>query len=183
MLIASAGAVRPGRFEELSDETFREIMEVNYFGVLNVLRAALPGMRARRRGRVCVVGSGAGLIGLHGYSAYAPSKFALRGLVEALRAECRPDGVTVSICHPPDTDTPQLAAETPLKTPELAAISASARVRSADAVADAMLRGMARGRSEIVVGAELWALARFGGLARPLIDRWFDRIADRARRR
>ncbi len=179
-LIASAGAVVPGRFEDLPDAAFRELMEVNYFGVLNMLRAVLPRMRARGAGRVCIVGSGAALIGLPGYAAYAPTKHALRGLAETLRAECRPDGVLVSICHPPDTDTPQLAAETPLKPPELAAISAKAGVWSADRVARAMLRGLDRGKAEIFVGAELAALGRFGGVARPLLHRWLDRIADRA---
>ncbi|SET80535.1 SDR family NAD(P)-dependent oxidoreductase [Oceanicella actignis] len=181
-LILSAGATLPGRFEALPPEAFRALMEVNYFGALNLLRPALAGMRARRRGAAGLVGSGAGLVGVPGYAAYGPTKFALRGLAETLRAECAPFGVGVTICHPPDTDTPQLAAERPLKPPELAALSGAARVRSAEEVARALLRGMARGRAEVFVGAELAALGRLGDALRPALRLWTARAARRARR-
>ena len=111
LLIAAAGVARPGYFAELARDVFEEAMRVNYFGTLDVIRAAVPEMRARRRGRIVLVSSGAGLVGIFGYTAYAPSKFALRGLAEALRAELRADGVGVSIVYPPDTDTPQFAEE------------------------------------------------------------------------
>ena len=176
-VIACAGAALPGRFEELPDAAFRALMEVNYFGVLNTLRALLPLMRARGGGRALVVGSGAALIGLPGYSAYAPSKFAVRGLAESLRAEYRPQGVQISICHPPDVDTPQLAAERPLRPPENAAIAAAAKVWSAEAVAAHVLRRFDRGAADIYPGWEMTALGRGASLLKPLLDRRFDRIA------
>jgi 3-dehydrosphinganine reductase len=180
-VIACAGAARPGRFEDLTDNDFRGLMEVNYFGVLNTLRPILPLMRARGRGRALIVGSGAALLGLHGYSAYAPSKFAVRGLAEALRAEYRPHGVQISICHPPDVDTPQLAAEAPLRPPENAAIAAAARVWSADVLAAHVLRRFDRGRADIYPGWEMTALGRGASLLKPLLDRRFDRLAAGAR--
>jgi 3-dehydrosphinganine reductase len=183
LVVASAGAVRAGRFEALDPEAHRALMELNHFGVLETLRATLPGMRVRGRGRALILGSAAGLAGLPGYSAYAPSKFALRGLAEALRAECRPDGVLVAIAHPPDVETPQLAAERAERPPELAALAGAGGVTSADAAARAILRGLARDRAEIPVGAGIWALSRLMPAVRPLFEAWVDAAAARARRR
>ena len=63
-------------------------------------------MRAAGSGQLVLVASAAALIGLYGYSSYAPSKFAVRGLAEALRSELAPEGIGVSVVYPPDTDTP-----------------------------------------------------------------------------
>lgn len=182
LVVASAGAVRAGRFEDLGADAHRMLMEINYLGVVETLRAVLPAMRARGRGRALILGSAAGLAGLPGYSAYAPTKFALRGLAEALRAECRPDGVLVAIAHPPDVETPQLVAERAERPPETAALAGAARVMSAPAVAGTLLRGLERGRAEIPVGAGVWALQRLVPAVRPLFDLWIDAAARRARR-
>ncbi len=64
--------------------------------------------------------------GIFGMSSYSASKFALRGLAEALRMECKPFGITVSLAFPPDTDTPMLAAENLVKPLETKAISGDA---------------------------------------------------------
>lgn len=106
ILITSAGLARPGHFLELSDEVFRQMMEVDYFGTLYALRAVAPGMVERGYGSVVAVSSAAGLLGIFGYSAYAPAKFAVRGLMESLRAELVPRGVHVGVVFPPDVDTP-----------------------------------------------------------------------------
>lgn len=182
LVVACAGAVRAGAFAELPPETHRELMETNYFGALNLLRPALAPMRARGAGRALIVGSAAGLAGFWGYSAYSPTKFALRGLGEALRAECRPDGVSVSIAHPPDTETPQLAAERAERPPQLAAIAGAAPPLSAEAVAAALLRGVRRGRGDVPVGLAAWALLRLAPAARPAVDAWFAWTAARAGR-
>ena len=79
MLVANAGEAHPGLFESMSDDIFREQMELNYFGTLNAIRAVLPSMIERRRGHLVLVSSTAGIIGVYGYSAYAPTKFAVRG--------------------------------------------------------------------------------------------------------
>ena len=55
------------------------------------------------------------LVPTFGYSAYAPSKYALRGLSDVLRLELKRYDVHVSVVYPPDTDTPQLAGEAPYK--------------------------------------------------------------------
>lgn len=63
------------------------MMEVNYLGSVYPTRAVITTMKERRMGRIMFVSSQAGQIGLFGYTAYSPSKFALRGLAEALQME------------------------------------------------------------------------------------------------
>ena len=77
--ICSAGQARPGYFQELDADLFRTMMDVNYFGTVNVARAVVPAMIERRAGSFVGVSSAAGLVGVFGYTAYAPTKFAVRG--------------------------------------------------------------------------------------------------------
>ncbi|HEY5789315.1 MAG TPA: SDR family oxidoreductase [Gammaproteobacteria bacterium] len=180
-VILSAGLALPQYFERLEQDDFRRLMQVNYFGTLHVIRAALPAMRERKRGHLVLVSSGAGLVGLYGYAAYSPTKFAVRGLAEVLRAELRADGIGVSVVFPPDTDTPQLAAEERTKPAETRAIAGAAKVWSADAVARVTLRGVERGRFYITPGWEMTALGALHSLLRVPLQYWFDRLARRAR--
>lgn len=62
-------------------------MEVNYLGSVYPTRAVITTMKERRMGRIMFVSSQAGQLGLFGYTAYSPSKFALRGLAESLQME------------------------------------------------------------------------------------------------
>ena len=77
-LITSAGIAQPGHFEQLSVDVFEEAMAVNYFGTLYCIQAVLPAMQQQGYGKIALISSGAGLIGLYGYSAYGASKFAVR---------------------------------------------------------------------------------------------------------
>jgi len=183
LTITSAGIAHPGYFAEVPIDVFEESMRVNYFGTLYALRAVLPGMRARGRGHVVLVSSGAGIVGIFGYTAYSPSKFALRGLAEVLRAELAQEAVRVSIVYPPDTDTPQLAAENLIKPAETRAIAAGAKTWRADDVARCILDGVDRNRFAITPGWELTLLHRVHSVARPLLDWHFDRTAARVRKR
>lgn len=62
-------------------------MNLNYFGTLYCIKAVLPGMKERRNGHIVITSSQAGMIGIFGFTAYSASKFALRGLAEALDME------------------------------------------------------------------------------------------------
>ena len=180
LLIANAGITHPGNFVDLSPDVFRRIMEVNYFGTLHMLKAALPAMCERRSGHVVLVSSGAGLIGIHGYTAYAPSKFAIRGLAESLRSELKQHDIGISVVYPPDTDTPQLAEENELKSLATRRISANARILSAEAVAKAIIKGFKRNRFAITPGWEMTALAVLHSLIGPILQRYFDAIVAKA---
>ena len=66
---------------------FQKLMEMNYLSAVNTTKAALPSMIQQQRGRIVFLSSQAGQIGLFGFSAYSGSKFALRGMAEALQME------------------------------------------------------------------------------------------------
>ena len=141
----------------------RKIMEVNYFGMVHVIRACLPSMIERRSGHIVNMSSVYGFIGGYGYSAYCASKFAVRGFSDALRAELKPMGIAVSIVFPQDTDTPQLERENRLKSPLLKILNET-RVMTAEAVARSVVRGIARRQYVIIPGGEGRFLYRLTGL-------------------
>ena len=183
VLITSAGVARPGHFAEVPVAVFERTMAVNYFGTLYPLKAVVPAMRQRGRGAVVLISSGAGLVGLFGYTPYAPSKFALRGLAEALRGELQDTGVSVTIVYPPDTDTPQLAEENLTKPAETKALTAGGGLWTAEAVARVTLAGVQRGRFAITPGFQLTALAWLHSLLAPILRWHFDRLARQTGRR
>ncbi len=158
MLINSAGMSYPGYAHEIAPARFREVMEANYFGTLHTIRAVLPNMLVRGSGHITNIGSVAGFIGVFGYATYSPSKFAVAGLAECLRAELLPRGIRVSLVCPPDVNTPMLHQEDDHKPPETRAISAQAGVMHADDVAWKIAAGMAQGRFLILPNCESWAL-------------------------
>ncbi|HEY9645532.1 MAG TPA: SDR family oxidoreductase [Chroococcidiopsis sp.] len=175
-LITCAGICHPGHFQDLPIEIFEQTMAINYFGSLYCVRAALPAMQQQRQGKIALVSSGAGLIGLYGYTPYSPSKFALRGLGEALRGELKPWGIGVSVVYPPDTDTPQLIAENQTKPEATKRITATAKLWSADGVAREIIGGMAKNRFAIAPGSEMGVLSKFHSLLSPALNWYFDRI-------
>ena len=183
VLVASAGTARPGYFEEIPLEIFERSMAVNYLGTVYSLRAVFPGMRERRKGAVVLLSSGAGLVGIPGYSPYTPTKFAVRGLAETLRTELQPLGIHVLVVYPPDTDTPQLEDEAATKPVETAAITAVGGLWSADEVARAALEGLRRRRFVVAPGLRMAALALLHSLLAPILFSSFARTAARARRR
>lgn len=183
VLVTSAGIARPGHFLELEDEVFRQLMEVDYFGTLYAIRAVAPSMVERGRGAIVAISSAAGLIGIYGYTAYTPAKFAVRGLTESLRAELAPHGIHVGCVCPPDVDTPQLTDENRFKPRETRAISGTGRPMSAERVAAAILDGIDRKRFLICPDTTSRLLGRFGSLVWPLLNRDFDRRVRRVRAR
>jgi 3-dehydrosphinganine reductase len=181
ILMTSAGVVHCDHFGAVQPEAFEQTMATNYFGTLNAIHAALPAMERRRRGHLVLISSGAGLIGIYGYAAYSPTKFAVRGLGEALRAELGPRGIRVSIVYPPDTDTPQLEQERRTRPPETQMISGQARTWSADGVARTIVAGIRGNAFTITPGIEMTLLARLHSVIAPGLHWYFDRLASRAR--
>jgi 3-dehydrosphinganine reductase len=182
LLVTSAGSVLPGGFMDLDEAVFRDTMEVDYFGTLWPIRAVVPSMIERRTGSIVGISSGAGLIGIYGYSAYTPAKFAVRGLLEVLRCELAPYGVHVGCVCPPDTDTPQLAFENQFKPAETVAISGAIKPISADRVAASVLRGIERERFLITADVQTRLLARVAGLVPGTLHRSFDKKVRQVRK-
>ena len=175
LLVTSAGVTRPGEFTDLEAAEFERQLRVNYLGTLWPVRAVAGSMVDRGTGSIVMISSFAALVGVYGYAAYAPTKHAVRGLAETLRTELRPRGVHVACAFPTDVDTPMLAGEEPLKPAATRALSSTAAVLSPEQVADAILRGVARRRFEILCDTRSVLLARVAGtapgLARHILDR------------
>lgn len=100
VLINNAAGFQAGFFEEVSPEQFRAQMEVNFFGALNVTRAVLPVMRRQHSGHIVTISSTAGVVAGEFTSAYAASKFALEGWMEALHQEVAPHGIKTTVVEP-----------------------------------------------------------------------------------
>jgi NAD(P)-dependent dehydrogenase (short-subunit alcohol dehydrogenase family) len=105
-LVNNAGYQIRGFFEDTSDVEIRRVFETNVFGTMEVTRAVLPHMRARRQGRIVFVTSVAGRIGSTGLGPYSATKFALEGLGETLALELAPFGISVSMVEPGIINTP-----------------------------------------------------------------------------
>lgn len=99
-LVNNAGFGLFGLFESASRAKIQEQFDVNVFGVMDVTRAILPHFRARQRGTIVNVSSGAGIFGLPMISLYTASKFALEGFSESLSYELASQGITVKIVEP-----------------------------------------------------------------------------------
>lgn len=182
LLVNCAGISTVAEFSDLTADQLRHEMDVNYFGAVWVIRGVLPQMLSRGRGHICNVGSTASVIGIHGYGAYTPPKFALYGLSEVLRAELAPRGVGVTVVLPTSTNTPMLERELEEAPPETRSIISSTRILEPAEVAEAALRGIARGRFEVVPGRDVALSTRAYRLA-PRIGRMVvDREARKGRR-
>ncbi|MEJ5198212.1 MAG: SDR family oxidoreductase [Anaerolineae bacterium] len=175
IIVNSAGIVVPGYVEELSAEAFRIQIEINYLGAVHVIQAALPALLERGAGHIVNVCSAAGFLGMFGYAAYAGSKFALRGYSDVLRAELKPRGIHVAVVFPPDTDTPQLTYDRQARPPEIDYIvGGRVQVQSAEAVAQAIVRGIERRQYIITPGLDttlvFWLSSVLGSLQYPIMD-------------
>lgn len=100
VVVANAGYGLEGTFEETPLADVRRQFEVNVFGAMATLQAALPHMRPRRRGHLMAVTSMGGLMAVPGMSAYCGSKFALEGILEALGKEVAQFGIHVTAIEP-----------------------------------------------------------------------------------
>lgn len=105
--INDAGVHLLGRLDEVPLEDFRQVIEVNLMGTVHGCRAALPVFRSQGAGVLINIGSMAGTVGQPYAAAYVASKWAVRGLSEALRMEVmNQPGIHVCAVLPPSIDTP-----------------------------------------------------------------------------
>jgi NAD(P)-dependent dehydrogenase (short-subunit alcohol dehydrogenase family) len=100
LVINNAGYGVVGAVEETPDAELRALLDTNFFGAAEVIRAVLPALRAQRGGAIVNISSMGGQMSFAGFGAYSASKFALEGLSEALAAEVAPFGIKVLIVEP-----------------------------------------------------------------------------------
>jgi 3-dehydrosphinganine reductase len=152
VLVNCAGILREGYFESLSAHVHREVMDINYFGTLNTIQAALPQLKQAARPRIVNIASIAGLTGVFGYSAYCASKHALVGLSEVLRYELAPQGITVQLVCPPEFDSPMVDALDRTRTPENREHTLTIPKVSVEVIVADVLRAMDHHRFLIIPG-------------------------------
>ena len=170
ILVNNAGAATSAPFLKTSNADFQRMLDVNLLGPVIAARAVLPGMIARKFGRIVNIASTAALKGYPYVSAYVASKHALLGLTRALALETAKTGVTVNAVCPGFTDTDMVAASVQTivaKTgrtaqtarAELARINPMGRLIAPEEVAYAVC-SLARPESAAITGA---AIAVAGG--------------------
>jgi len=108
VLVNNAGYELAGAIEETSLDELKAQFETNFFGVARMVKAVLPGMRQRRRGRIINVSSLAGLTPIPFMGIYSASKFALEGYTETLRQELLPFNLHVSMVEAGFLKTPMM---------------------------------------------------------------------------
>ena len=168
-LVNNAGISAQALFEDVKAEDlhwYEDLMRVNLWGAVWCTHAALPYLK-QSRGRIVAVGSLAGLVGVPGRTAYSATKFAMTGFFEALRAELKAAGVSVTTAYPGVVATRiryrgynaqgQPAGSSGLKEDDAMSVEECARL---------ILEGMDRRRREVVMTAK-GKLGRFMKLLAP----------------
>jgi short-subunit dehydrogenase len=140
ILINSAGGATPRRFVDIDHAQLEATIAANLLTAWNPCQVLVPHMQAQGSGIIVNVSSVAGLLGVYGYTDYSLAKFGLIGFSESLRSELKPKGIRVQVLCPPDTDTPGFEQENKSKPKETMALSQGAKLMSADAVADVLLK-------------------------------------------
>lgn len=153
VLINCAGIATPGYIQDIPDTIWDSMISVDYMGTVNTVRAFLPYFIEQKHGSIANVSSVVGYMGVFGYAAYAPAKFAVVGFSECLRQDLLSYNIGVSVIYPPDTDTPQWREENKIKPQETMALSGNIKVLRPEQVAMALLKGISRRTFLIVPGA------------------------------
>lgn len=105
VVMANAGYGLERPVERLDDETIRRIFEVNFFGTMSVIRAAVPIFRTQKSGHILITSSCVSRFTLPYLGAYTATKAAQTQIARSLRLELAPDGINVSVIHPITTRT------------------------------------------------------------------------------
>lgn len=100
VVVNNAGYIKANSVEDLAEDEFRRQIEVNFFGVYNVTRAALPVMHRQRAGHIIQISSIGGRRGTPGLAAYQSAKHAVGGFSDVLAREVAPLGIRVSCVEP-----------------------------------------------------------------------------------
>jgi NADP-dependent 3-hydroxy acid dehydrogenase YdfG len=100
VLVNNAGYALVGAIEEANNEEIQKQFDTNVFGVVNVIREALPIMRKQNSGHIVNIGSLVGISAYPSFGYYSATKFALEGLSEAAAAELAPLGIKTMIVEP-----------------------------------------------------------------------------------
>jgi len=172
ILVNNAGVSAWGAFDQAGEDRLRRIMEVNFFAPAEMTREALVLLKAGRQPLVVNVGSILGHRAIPLQAEYCASKFAVRGLSEALRAELARLGIDLLLVSPGTTET-EFFDHLIEKTTDMP--WGKTRGVSSSYVAAQIVRAMRSGRREIIPSRRGQLLVWLNRLAPRLVDAWIAR--------
>lgn len=158
ILVNCAGTSIADEFEKLKHEDIEKMIRTNLLGSIYPTQVVLAGMKKQGWGRIVFVASQVAQTSIHGFTAYGASKWALRGLAEALQMEVKPYGIYVSVSYPPDTDTPGYREEMLSKPDITRKLSESGSVFKSEEVAKDILTYSEAKYFGISTGLDGWLL-------------------------
>ena len=168
ILINDAGIASWGHFANSDEAVMREVMEVNFFAPVELMRLAIPHLTNGVDPLICNVSSMCGRRGMPAWPEYSASKFALSGLSESLRGEMARFGIDVVLAVPGMTKT-GLRENMP-RNEGKAKIDFEAGMQPQE-VATKIIGAIRSGKNEIVIGSDAKRMLR--------MHRWFPRLLDR----
>jgi short-subunit dehydrogenase len=171
-LINNAGVGAMGRFADSTPETLRQVMEVNFFAPVELIRLSLPLLQLGQQPIVVNMGSVLGHRAVPLKSEYCASKFALHGLSDSLRAELATQGIDLTMISPSTTDSEFFEHALQDTTHKNWKGSGASSVAG---VANATIRAMTKGSHDVIL--------TFGGKSLVLLDRLAPTLADHAMQR
>ncbi len=108
LLFNCAGVFQAAGFGGLPIDAIKEMMEINFMGTVNALKAVIPYMQKRQQGRIVNISSLGGKYPYPGSSAYSATKYAVAGLSNALRQELKHEGIYLTVVYPSFVSSPLL---------------------------------------------------------------------------
>jgi 3-dehydrosphinganine reductase len=165
LIFNCAGVAVPLDFEDLSQSNFRSQVKLNYLGSTYIVKAFLPYMEQQNHigGNIVLTSSMSGQAGTYGYSAYSPTKFAIRGFAECLSMElaAHKSNVNIMLAYPPDTNTPGYEVENQSKPEACRLISESGGIWEPDVVGKKIVKEALKSNPtfDIYFGIDGWMLS------------------------
>ncbi|MEK7830657.1 MAG: SDR family oxidoreductase [Acidobacteriota bacterium] len=164
LVINNAGVGLGGTVEELAIEDIEWLMSINFWGVIYGTKMFLPILRRQPRGHIVNISSVFGIVGPPGHSAYAASKFAVRGFTEALRHEIKGSNITVSCVHPGGIRTniarnarAGAGADPSVAEREVQFFDKVSKTLP-ETAADVIVRGVMNDKEKILIGSDAWMI-------------------------
>lgn len=164
LVINNAGVGLGGTTEELAIEDYEWLLGINLWGVIYGTKLFLPILRQQPRGHIVNISSVFGIVAPPGHSAYATSKFAVRGFTEALRHELKGSSITITSVHPGGIRTNiarnarvGAGVDPSVVEREIQFFDKVAKTLP-DTAADVIVRGVLNDKEKVLIGSDAWLI-------------------------
>ncbi|MCB1321807.1 MAG: SDR family oxidoreductase [Leptospiraceae bacterium] len=182
LLINNAGVAHAGPFIDSPERDFDRVLRTNLHGTIAMTRACLPLLIRRPEAMICNILSDFALLGFPGKSAYAASKFGLRGFMESLALELNSTSVRICNVYPGPLDTDLIRASTTTDADRLRREADFVRLKAIpmERVTNRIIRAIQSNATRVRIGRETylidWALRLFPRWTYTLLARFMHKI-------